>query len=404
MRPARIAYVTPYLLPHADASVQQFVYTLLALGRHDVAIDLLVPGSTDGRAGHVPADSELASFYGVPADSFRRLTIVPVGSAPVNGNQARGIVHGVRAAAYVRDRSYDVMYTRSWSALLPALWMKLPSVFETYRTDFNTLKRYAPWRLFCYPRPNLLGVIAHSEIARRSFIAARLPASRVRCIYNGHEPGVFAPPLAKPDARLRLGLPRHGRIVVYTGSLQSGKGTDALLSLARLLTEVQFLVVGGEPGSTSLSRFAARARAAGATNIRLIPRVAPSQVSTYLFAGDCLIIPPSSQAWAARRTVLPLKTFTYLAAGRAIVAPDLPDVREILVDGRNACLVPPDDIRAAAAGIRSLFADTPRLERLASGAQQDAAHYTWEGRARQIVDFLNSVLDATASARPHASR
>ncbi len=42
----------------------------------------------------------------------------------------------------------------------------------------------------------------------------------------------------------------------------------------------------------------------------------------------------------------PLKIFEYMAAGRPIVASDLPVLREILEDGRNALLVSPGDVDA----------------------------------------------------------
>ena len=38
-----------------------------------------------------------------------------------------------------------------------------------------------------------------------------------------------------------------------------------------------------------------------------------------------------------------MKVFSYLAAGRAILGPTLPDLQEILVHDQNAWLVPPDN-------------------------------------------------------------
>ena len=54
-----------------------------------------------------------------------------------------------------------------------------------------------------------------------------------------------------------------------------------------------------------------------------------------------------------------MKTFSYLAAGRPIVAPDLPDLREVLRHNENALLVPPDDVDAAAAAIRLAVFNRP---------------------------------------------
>jgi len=74
------------------------------------------------------------------------------------------------------------------------------------------------------------------------------------------------------------------------------------------------------------------------------------------------------------------------------VAGDLPDIREVLEDGRNALLVPPDDPEAAAAAIQSILADEEIRERLSCNAAQDATHYTWESRANRIMEFLRRRL------------
>ena len=56
-----------------------------------------------------------------------------------------------------------------------------------------------------------------------------------------------------------------------------------------------------------------------------------------------------------------------MAAGRAIVASDLPAIREVLRDGENALLVAPGDAAALAAAIAAVIAD-PAL-RDAAGAR-----------------------------------
>ena len=62
----------------------------------------------------------------------------------------------------------------------------------------------------------------------------------------------------------------------------------------------------------------------------------------------------------------PLKLFEYMAAGRPIVASDLPSIREVLRDGVNALLVPPGDPVAMAAAIARLLGDRALAARLAA--------------------------------------
>ena len=89
-----------------------------------------------------------------------------------------------------------------------------------------------------------------------------------------------------------------------------------------------------------------------------------------------------------RRTVLPMKVFSYMAAGRPIVAPDLPDIREVLANGQTALLVPPDDTNAAVAAVRGLLQDSARADRMGSAAREASRRFTWEARAQKIADAI----------------
>jgi glycosyltransferase involved in cell wall biosynthesis len=83
----------------------------------------------------------------------------------------------------------------------------------------------------------------------------------------------------------------------------------------------------------------------------------------------------------------PLKLFEYMASGRALVASDLPSWADVLREGENALLVPPDDSAALAGAIVRLRADAGLRARLAAAAKADAyAKYTWVGRTRMVIN------------------
>ena len=63
-----------------------------------------------------------------------------------------------------------------------------------------------------------------------------------------------------------------------------------------------------------------------------------------------LALPNPASAISTRFTS-PLKLFEYMAAGPAIVASDLPSIREVLHDDVDALLVTPGDAAALAAAI-----------------------------------------------------
>ena len=101
-----------------------------------------------------------------------------------------------------------------------------------------------------------------------------------------------------------------------------------------------------------------------------------------------LVLPNPASAISSAFTS-PLKLFEYMAAGRPIVASDLPAIREVLTADVNALLVAPGNAPALArrhppgpVGRRRSAA------RLAAAATAAAREYTWERRAERLEALL----------------
>jgi glycosyltransferase involved in cell wall biosynthesis len=80
-----------------------------------------------------------------------------------------------------------------------------------------------------------------------------------------------------------------------------------------------------------------------------------------------------------------------MAAGRPIVASDLPSLREVLTDGVDARLVPPDSPEALAAGLVEVLDDPALAARLAAASAAAVAGRTWDARAGAVRDFVSGL-------------
>jgi len=154
---------------------------------------------------------------------------------------------------------------------------------------------------------------------------------------------------------------------------------------------VRGVIIGGHPAEPDVARVR---RLAGALEIEgrltFAGLVSPARVSTLLRNADVLVVPTIDTRWA--RYTSPLKLFEYMAAGRPIVASDLPAIREVLTDGENACLVAPGDEHALAAGIRRVLDDPALADRLARRASEGVAAYSWDRRAERLEALLEDVV------------
>ena len=200
---------------------------------------------------------------------------------------------------------------------------------------------------------------------------------------------------ADPAGRSRRSPdPRSGGAVHvgYAGHLYPWKGVDVLIdALARS---------SGGPradrrrprAEPDLARLCALARARPRARVTFTGHVAPAAVPARLRGGDVLVLPNPASAISTHFTS-PLKLFEYMAAGRAIVASDLPAIREVLRDGENALLVPPGDPQAlAAASQRSRTTRRCGASRRRRAFEERRRDYTWARRAERLEALFTAVL------------
>ncbi|PIZ49160.1 glycosyl transferase family 1, partial [Candidatus Woesebacteria bacterium CG_4_10_14_0_2_um_filter_39_14] len=111
-----------------------------------------------------------------------------------------------------------------------------------------------------------------------------------------------------------------------------------------------------------------------------------AKVIRYIKAMDALVIPfPNKPHYAFYAS--PLKLFEYMASGRPIIASDLPALREILND-KNALFFKPDDAPDLARAIKMLKSSQMLGYHLSQQALADVQQYTWQKRAKNILNFI----------------
>jgi glycosyltransferase involved in cell wall biosynthesis len=179
--------------------------------------------------------------------------------------------------------------------------------------------------------------------------------------------------------------------VAYAGHLYAWKGVDVLLRALALVPEARGLIVGGHEAEPDLARLKQLAAELGIANrVTFTGLVEPSRVPELLQRATVLALPNPASAISTSFTS-PLKLFEYMAAGRAIVASDLPAIREVLRDGADALLVTPGDPAALGAAIRRLLDDPALASTLARAALDAVPKYGWDRRAERLDALFNQV-------------
>ncbi len=224
-----------------------------------------------------------------------------------------------------------------------------------------------------------------------------VPAERVVVIPNAIDTQHF---VAAPDntaAKHRLQL--DGRLVLgFTGFVRPWHGLERVLEFIaqRSRRDLVLLLVGDGPARPMLE---ARARALGISErLRITGIVDRRDIPRHVAAFD-IALQPDVVEYAS-----PLKIYEYLAMGRAIVAPDSANIREILAHECNALLFEPGDDAALRGALLRLCDDVELRRRLAAAARATIVErrISWEQNARRAIELLQAqrtAMDRQAGPR-----
>jgi glycosyltransferase involved in cell wall biosynthesis len=227
------------------------------------------------------------------------------------------------------------------------------------------------------------GVVTTTAGIRDSFTDSYGPRDALAVIPNGCDAPVAHEAPALPDTPpLRI---------VYAGQLYPWKGVDVLVEAVTRIPQARLVILGGIAGEADLDRIRSLVTARGLAERTELPGGVPqARVAEELARARVVAVPVLRSAMTERHTS-PIKAFEAMAAGRPIVASDLPSSREVLRDGENALLVPPGDSEALAAALRRVLEDRALATRLARTAFSEAPAYTWDARARRLRRVLEEV-------------
>ncbi|RLB26971.1 MAG: glycosyl transferase [Deltaproteobacteria bacterium] len=175
----------------------------------------------------------------------------------------------------------------------------------------------------------------------------------------------------------RLAFPR----ILHAGRIGSNRGLEILKSIAREnLGKV--LLVGEKDKDFIPNRF-----------VKLLSPV-PHRDIPRLYDTSEIVLLPYQKNLATSNVMSPLKLFEAMAAGRPVIASNLPSLREVLKHEVNALLVEPDNIQEWITAVKRLKADTHLAMKLAHALRQEAPKFSWEVRARKIISLIISELSS----------
>lgn len=322
------------------------------------------------------SQEEIFDFYGMPpVFTIERLAFP---SCP-----GKSILYALKAARKAMAAAPALVVGRSTQICALTAFFGMPTAYDSHEPVWNKeLVERLAYRLL-YRNRNLVRMTTNSRALKRLFEVQKLvPGCGIVAAPNGS----LEFPLGEmvQDWPGRVGVVQAG----YVGHLYPGRGVDAIIGCARIMSGVDFHIVGGL--ETDIAYWRGQAELG---NLFFHGFVKHSEVHRYRNNCQVLLAP-----YQARNVTMaggkgdssaymnPIKIIEYLSSGKPIIASDLPVLREILEHERNALLCPPDDVHAWAGCLKRLRDEPDLGKRLAAAAYNDfVTKYTWTRRAQAVL-------------------
>lgn len=245
---------------------------------------------------------------------------------------------------------------------------------------------------FCYYRL-ADALILHSEINRRELLALLpgLAPERVYSIPHGNYASFRDLELDQQEARLRLGLPRQKRIVLFLGAIRPYKGLDLFLQLVkpvRAACPEAFFVVAGPLLRGEQVEYERQIEALGLESEELkiqFAYLSCEETVAYVCASDLVVLP-------YRQIYQSGVLFLAYSFGRPVLATRVGSFPETIEEGRSGWLVEKEDVAGMAEALIDLLRQPERLVAAGAHARRLAdEQYNWSGIAARTAQVYAEV-------------
>jgi glycosyltransferase involved in cell wall biosynthesis len=299
----------------------------------------------------------------------------------------------------------DFIYQRyarfSWAGVAAAMGTSRPLFLEYNGSEvwvgkhwdrvgsLSVLERYERLNLHAAAR-----IFVVSEVERRNLEARGVAADKIILNPNAVDVELFRPGVGGAAMRRDLGIKDTDLVAGFVGTFGPWHGVVELAKAIKAIPQslpVRFLLVGSGSLYGEVERLLSAEREAG--RVIFTGTVAHDRVPALLDACDIFIAPHVPLADGSDFFGSPTKIFEYMAAGKAIVASRLGQIREVLSDEETALLVEPGNVDELAAALVRLVGSDALRARLGPNAREAAVRrHTWTQNAQRVLEAYDSWL------------
>ncbi len=384
----RVLYTAFDIVPSPKGASTHILHFLRGLVNSSYDVELLTPGD-----GVLPAEDEIegARVNRLNQDLSQNFL-------------ARAVSFGQAVMAHAAAAPhYDVVHYRSvWGGMQLAqarVRLRYKTLFEVNGLPSVELKYHYPGLeaglLMKIKEQELAtlhlsdAIICPSHVTKDYLSSLGVDRERVTVIPNGVSPSDFsASPLPERAGRVP--------VLLYIGTLADWQGLEVVVKALPLVLEhgpVELRIVG-RGRSRQRKRLAREIRKLGLeAHVRLQPAVPHHEVPALIAGADVCVAPLGLNDRNVTQGACPIKVLEYMAAGRPLLASNMPIVRELVREDVDALLFSPNDPADLARQALALLNDLELSNRLAKSASARALEkFTWHEAQKKLAKVYEKLL------------
>ena len=379
----KIAYFSKTDIPSFSANSNQSMQVCAAMTRlgHSVTFFVIAEENSDEQV----EPQEIFDFY----DIEDRFLIKKLSVPDTRGSRLRYLwsvlITIPRVIKELFQGNFDLVFGRDLISCCVAIVFRLRTIYESHAPVWLGLVEGSIFKIIVHSRYFWkLVVISHS--LREEYLSHYGSfESKIHVAPDGSEvkpKGMgYDVNLKGKSSKLRVG---------YVGQLYEGKGVEVIEAIAKDMPDIDFHVIGGSPEDVIFWQ-----KRMISDNVFFYGSIKRKHLACYYRSLDVCLLPNQEEVFGAGDRKLtkrvnigsytsPLKLFEYMAHGKAIVASDLPVLREVLHEG-IAVFVSPKDFAGWKEAIRILLSPEKRAKLGLAAKEELALKYSWTGRMEKIL-------------------
>ncbi len=370
----RILYISKSIIPSRSANSIHVMKMCQAFSDNGHEVILIAP---DIKNKYEKGIKDIFEYYGVQKNFEIKKLWHP-------NSKLGAIIYTFFIFVYLLSNNFDLVYGRFLHGCYIASLLKKKVIFELH----EVISEIKDHRNIVFKKllksKYLKKLIVISQALKNIYLEKKyLNKIEIQVAHDG------ADEIKNFHSKIELLGYQEKLKVGYVGHLYKGRGIETIIECARNIKDMTFHLVGGL--KEDIEFWKSYSNKLRIDNIYFYGFVSPKESVKYRNSFDILLAPYEKKVSISGNSVSdtgkfmsPLKIFEYMSHKKAIIASDLPVIREVLNE-RNSVLVKSDDINLWINAIKKLK-DLKNRELIGNQALRDFYSYTWKNRAYLVMN------------------